>query len=353
MKQLANEHSLALMAEVLDVSRAGYYREDAPPGKRAQEDAVITASIKRVYAHHRSRYGSPRIWTDLRQQGLVCGENRVARLMRLAGLKALSSRRKKPRTTESSHDGPIAPNLLKGRVITRAHEAWVMDITYVASRQGWVYLAVVLDLHLHKVVGWQLANHLNASLVTEALTRAAQRQNYPSGVIVHSDRGCQYASRDFIRLTEALGYTRSMSAKGNCYDNATMESFFGVIKREELDRWDMQDLAVVRHHVFEYIETYYNRIRIHTALGMSPDQFEQQTQPPTPSAEFSKALNAPQVGHEKAGETAPRPRPVVALSEYPSAGCSPAEPTCVSPDTSSIQQTNHENNNKKEHTLTR
>ncbi len=353
MSHLAHDHSLAILAEVLDVSRAGYYREDAPPGKRAQEDAVITESIRRVYNHHRGRYGSPRIWIDLRQQGMTCGENRVARLMRQAGLQAITSHRRRPRTTDSSHSGPIAPNLLKNMVVTRANQAWVMDITYIACGQGWVYLAAVLDLHLHKVVGWQLAAHLNTSLVTEALTMAAQRQNYPSGVVVHSDRGCQYASRDFIQLTEALGYTRSMSARGNCYDNATMESFFGVIKREELDRWDMPDLTAVRHHVFDYIETYYNRIRIHTALGMSPAHFERQALAPTPSAEFSKASNAPQVGHEKAGETAPRPRPVVALSEYPSAGCSPAEPTCVSPDAPSIKQTNIENNNKKEYTHTR
>ncbi|MCZ7592913.1 MAG: IS3 family transposase [Kiritimatiellae bacterium] len=243
--------------------------------------------------------------------------------------------RKAPRTTESSHGGPIAPNLLKSMEITHANQAWAMDITYVHSGQGWVYLAAVLDLYLHKIVGWQLGDHMESSLVTDALQMAAQRQGWPAGVVVHSDRGSQYASEAFIQRTEAFGFIRSMSARGNCYDNATMESFFGVIKREELNRWEMPDLAAVRYRVFDYIETYYNRRRIHTALGMSPAAFEGQSLPKTPSssakasadksAEFSEASLAPQVGNEKAGEMTPRPRPVVAISTYPSASCSPAE----------------------------
>ena len=352
MNHLANDFALPRLAEVLEVSRAGYYRE-VGPSKRAQEDAVLTTEIRRIYTHHRQCYGSPRIWMELRNDGTVCGENRVARLMRHEGLRAIQVGRKKPRTTDSSHDGPIAPNLIKNLMITRANQVWVMDITYVACGRGWVYLAAVLDLHLHKIVGWQLADHMKSSLVTDALTMAAQRQDYPADVIVHSDRGSQYASGDFIKLTEALGYTRSMSAKGNCYDNATMESFFGVIKREELDRWEMPDLASVRYHVFEYIETYYNRTRIHTTLGMTPAEFEKLADSKTPSAEFSKALNAPQVGNKKAGEMTLRPRPVVALSEYPSAGCSPAEPASVSSDIHLIQQTKLENNNKKEYSLNR
>jgi transposase InsO family protein len=352
MNHLANEFSLPRLAEVLEVSRAGYYRE-ASARKREQEDAVLITAIRRVYTRHRERYGSPRIWMQLRNEGATCGENRVARLMRQEGLRAIQAGRKRPRTTDSSHDGPIAPNLLKNLMITRANQVWAMDITYVACGRGWVYLAAVLDLHLHKIVGWQLADRMKSSLVADALTMAARRQNYPAGVIVHSDRGSQYASDEFIRLTEALGYTRSMSAKGNCYDNATMESFFGVIKREELDRWEMPDLAAVRYRVFEYIETYYNRARIHTALGMTPAEFEKQADLKTPSAEFSEALNAPQVGNKKAGEKTLRPRPAVALSEYPSTGCSPAEPASVSPNIHLIQQTNLENNNKKEYSLNR
>ena len=347
MNQLVDQYPVVRLAEVLDVSRASVYRR-TEPGPRAQESALLTQDIKRVYDQHEERYGSPRIWMQLHAEGRSCSENRVARLMRQAGLRGIAPSRKKPRTTDSSHNGPIAPNLLKNMEITHANQAWAMDITYIPCRQGWVYLAAVLDLYLHKIVGWQLGNQMESSLVSEALQMAAQRQGYPSGVVVHSDRGSQYASQAFIQLTEAFGYIRSMSAKGNCYDNATMESFFGVLKREELNRWEMSDLAAVRYHVFDYIETYYNRCRIHTALGMSPADFEKESLSKTPSAEFFEASIAPQVGNEKAGEMTPRPRPVVALSTYPSASCSPAELASVSVDNQPIQQTNIENNNKKE-----
>lgn len=346
MTALTQEYSLSRLSEVLEVSRAGHYRAHKP-SERDKEDTVLTEAIRRVFADHRHRYGSPRVWMALRHEGFVCGENRVARLMRKAGLKAIHNRRKKPRTTDSSHGGPIAPNVLKTLDITHANQAWAMDITYVFCSQGWVYLAAVLDLYMHKIVGWQLSERMDSSLVTSALTMAAQRQGYPDNVIVHSDRGSQYASVPFIQLTEALGFIRSMSAKGNCYDNATMESFFGVIKREELDRWMMPDLASVRHHVFEYIETYYNRVRIHTALGMPPVEFEKQQK--TPSAEFLEAWDAPQVGHNQAGEVPLRPRPMVASSEYPSASCSPAELTCVSSNTQCIHKNIIEHNNKKEY----
>lgn len=352
MNQLADEFPVQRLAEVLSVSRTSVYRS-AEPGPRAQENAVLTQAIDRVYQEHQQRYGSPRICIQLRAEGMSCGENRVARLMREAGLYAITPHRKAPRTTESSHGGPIAPNLLKSMEITHANQAWAMDITYVHCGQGWVYLAAVLDLYLHKIVGWQLGDHMESSLVTDALQMAAQRQGWPTGVVVHSDRGSQYASAAFIQRTEAFGFIRSMSARGNCYDNAAMESFFGVIKREELNRWEMPDLAAVRYRVFDYIETYYNRRRIHTALGMSPAAFERQSLPKTPSAEFSEASLAPQVGKEKAGEMTPRPRPVVAISTYPSASCSPAEPACVSVDTQSIQQTDIENNNKEEYPTNR
>ena len=352
MNGLSDHYPLQRVAEVLEVSRMSAYRV-TEPGPRAMENAILTEAIDRVFNEHKQRYGSPRICLQLRAEGRTCGENRVARLMRVAGLHAITPRRKTPRTTDSSHDGPIAPNLLKDMEITRANQAWAMDITYVHCGKGWVYLAAVLDLYLHKIVGWQLGDHMESSLVSDALQMAAQRQDWPTGVVVHSDRGSQYASEAFIQLTQALGYIRSMSAKGNCYDNATMESFFGVLKREELNRWEMPDLPTVRYRVFDYIETYYNRHRIHTALGMSPAAFEKMSFVKTPSAEFSEASIAPQVGNEKAGEISPRPRPVVAMSKYPSASCSPAEPASVSSDNQPIQQTIIENNNKKEYHINR
>lgn len=352
MNHLIDHFPLQRLAEVLEVSRMSVYRA-AEPGPRAMGNAILTDAIHRVFDEHEKRYGSPRICLQLRGEGMLCGENRVARLMREAGLYAMTSCRKTPRTTDSSHDGPIAPNLLKNMEITHANQVWAMDITYVHCGPGWVYLAAVLDLYLHKIVGWQLSDRLESSLVIDALQMSAQRQNWPTGVVVHSDRGCQYASRAFIQLTEACGYIRSMSAKGNCYDNAAMESFFGVLKREELNRWEVPDMATVRYRVFDYIETYYNRKRIHTALGMSPAAFEMQSSNPTPSAEFSEASIAPQVGDKKAGEVTPWPRPVVAISKDLSAGCSPAEPASVSLDIQPIQQTNIENNNKKEYLINR
>lgn len=352
MKEMADQYPVKRLAEVLAVSRMCMYRSEEP-GPRKQLNASLIDEILRVFHQHHQRYGSPRVYLQLHAEGIPCGENRVARLMREAGLRAVAPSRKRPRTTNRAHNGPIAPNLLKSMKITHANQVWAMDITYVHCEQGWVYLAAVLDLYLHKIVGWQLAEHMESSLIIDALQMAARRQNWPTGVVVHSDRGSQYASQAFIQLTEALGYIRSMSAKGNCYDNATMESFFGVLKREELNRWEMPNLAAVRSRVFDYIETYYNRFRIHTALGMSPSAFEETTVSKTPSAEFSEALIAPQVGHEKTGKLPSRPRPVVAISKYPSAGCSPAEPASVSLDNQFIQQINIEHNNKKEYHIAR
>lgn len=335
MKHIATQYPVSQVAKTLEVSRSGFYRENQT-GPRAVEDALLTTEITRIFNAHKKRYGSPRIHTDLQKQGIRCGENRVARLMQLAGLRAKMPKRKVPQTTDSKHGGPIAPNLLKQMKIERANQAWAMDITYIPQGNSWAYLAAVLDLHLHKVVGWDVSDTLHAKVVCSALRRAQDRQGYPSGVVVHSDRGSQYASDKFITLCKQFDCVRSMSAKGNCYDNATMESFFGVLKREELNDFNFDSVESVRAQVFEYIETYYNRSRIHSTLGMGPEEFENQ-QNKTPSAEFSQAWVAPMVGEEMAGETSPRPRPTVTTPGYPSAGCSPAGPTSVSPDTTSIQ----------------
>lgn len=345
MKSLSGQYPHKQLSCLLERSRSTLYYESGT-GQRAQEDQMLRKRIEDIFHLHKSRYGSPRIWMQLCSEGIRCSEKRVARLMRQSQLHAIGSRRKAPRTTDSSHGGSIAPNRLRAMVIQRPNQAWVMDITYIRCGNDWVYLAIVLDLFLHKIVGWQVADHMRSSLAIDALQMAVRRQSYPKGVTLHSDRGTQYASHDFLNTVEALGYIRSMSAKGCCYDNAAAESLFGVIKREELDRWDLPDPTTVRHHVFEYIETYYNRVRIHTALGMSPEVFEQSFY----KDEFLKASTAPQVEREKAGDdTHPRPRPVVAVSGYPSGGCSPAEPTSVSPDPLHIQQTTIELNNKKEY----
>lgn len=337
MKVLTTAHPPTVVARVLGVSRSSHYRTPNL-GERAIEDAWLTQEIERIFKQHKRRYGSPRIYIQLQQEGIQCGENRVARLMRKAGIRAKTPRRKTPRTTDSRHGGPVAPNLLKGMTIDKANQVWAMDITYIPQGNTWAYLAAVLDLYLHKVVGWELSETLHAEVACKALQRAQKRQGYPSGVIIHSDRGCQYASESFIALSEYFDCVRSMSAKGNCYDNATMESFFGVLKREELNDFDFDSVKSIRAQLFEYIETYYNRIRIHSALGMSPEEFEVHKNVEAPSAEFFQASVAPRVGIKSAGERTPQPRPVVATLGYPLAGCSPAEPASVSPNNTSIQQ---------------
>jgi putative transposase len=330
MKALTADHPLTVVSRVLGVCRSSHYRTP-DSGQRAAEDAWLGQEIERVFNQHKRRYGSPRIYLQLRQEGIHCGENRVARLMSKAGIQAKTPKRKTPRTTDSRHGGPISANLLKEIRIEKANQVWVMDITYIQQGNTWAYLAAVLDLHLHKIVGWELSDTLHAEVACKALQRAQKRQGYPTGVIIHSDRGCQYASEAFIALSEYFGCVRSMSAKGNCYDNATMESFFGVLKREELNDFDFDSIQSIRAQLFEYIETYYNRIRIHSALGMSPEAFEARQSAGTPAAEFFQASVAPQVGVELARERTPRPRPVVATFGYPSTGCSPAEPVSVSP----------------------
>lgn len=334
MKELRTDYSISALSRTLGVPRATVYRKTSC-GPRATEDTQLTQEITRVFWNHKRRYGSPRVTTELRSEGYTCGENRVARLMRKAGLMARTPKRKTPRTTDSRHGGPVAPNLLKHMNIDAPNQAWAMDITYIPQGNRWAYLAAVLDLYLHKVVGWEISNRLHSDVVCAALQKAQRQQGNPSGVVVHSDRGCQYASETFMDLCREYGCIRSMSAKGNCYDNATMESFFGVLKREDLNDYDFETIEEVRAQVFEYIETYYNRIRIHTALGMSPQTFEAQQQ--TPSAEFSQACVAPMVEGKVTGEKTPQPRPTVAMPGYPLEGCSPAEPSSVLPDTPSIQ----------------
>lgn len=350
MKTLSACYPVNRLADILEISRSGHYRV-VGEGVRAQEEVQLTHEITSVFHEHKERYGSPRIYQDLKSKGVRCGKNRVAKLMRKSRLRAVGPRRKNPKTTNSSHNGPIAPNVLKTMDITGPNQAWAMDITYIECGGSHVFLAAVLDLYLHKIAGWDLADHLRSELACNALRKAYHAQGQPRGVLVHSDRGCQYASQSFIQLCDDLKCSRSMSAKGYCYDNAAMESFFGVLKREEMDRWIFSTIDDVRRQVFEYIETYYNRKRIHSTLGMTPVEFESSQKTKTPSAEFGKESVAPKVRHEKAGERTPQPRPMVATSGYPLERCSPAELSAVSPDNLEMDQTSIECNNKKEYRI--
>lgn len=353
MKEYEGKFRIQPMARALEVKRSGYYAR-RNPSQKDQDNEELLVEIRRVYDQHRGRYGSPRVTSQLRSEGQRCSINRVARLMRKANLVGVGSQRKRPRTTDSSHGGRIAPNLLKGRTISGPNQAWAMDITYVRILSGWVYLAAVLDLFSRKIVGWQMAEHMKASLVVEALQRAVNQREVSEGLLTHSDRGSQYASDDFQQILRKYKMTQSMSATGNCYDNATMESFFGTLKREEIDRHDFATYADARKTVFEYIETYYNTQRIHTGLGgLTPEKSEALLAPHPPKTAptaqgFSEALEAP-VGHmKKAGNQGSRPRPSVARTWYPSEGCSPAEPSSVSQGEASQDEKSDKNKQKNE-----
>ena len=336
MRDCTSKYSTARMADALEVKRSGYYAS-LQPSEREREDGLLLVEIRRIYKQHKGRYGSPRIWYQLQEEGVKCSRKRVARLMSQAGLVGESPRRKRPRTTDSSHNGRIAPNHLKEARIIAPNDAWAMDITYVGVDTNWVYLAGVLDLYSRRIVGWQMAEDMKATLVVEALERAVSgRERIPAGLIAHSDRGSQYASNEYQAALKRHGMIQSMSAKGNCYDNATMESFFGTLKREELDRYNFHSYTEARETVFAYIETYYNTQRIHTSIGgLTPEQCEALTAPRTqesapPAQWFSEASETPVGRTKKAGNTGSRPRPSVARTCYPSEGCSPAEPSSVS-----------------------
>ena len=223
----------------------------------------------------RRTYGSPRITKELRENGVLCGKNRIARLMRLYGIYAKTKRRFKV-TTHSNHNLPVAANLLKGQFQTdKPNKVWLSDITYIRTQEGWLYLSVILDLYNRQVVGWSMDERLTQDLVLQALQQALGRRKPDSGVVFHSDRGSQYAGHAFRNVLERHHFSQSMSATGNCYDNAVMESFFHTLKTEVVYFERYRTRAEARQSIFEYIEVFYNRIRRHSALGyLSPLEFE-------------------------------------------------------------------------------
>jgi transposase InsO family protein len=275
MKQ---EHSVAALCAALGVSRPGYYRwKGAEPGTRAREDAELSVAIRAVHDEHRGVYGSPRVLRVLRARGRHHSRKRIARLMRAEGLCGKCPRRFVPRTTPSRHDQPIAPNrLAEAPKPTAPNQVWVSDITYVRTAEGWLYVAAILDLYSRRIVGWASGASLAAELVLAALAMALRHRRPPAGLLYHSDRGVQYACGDFRAALADARLIASMSRKGNCYDNAAMESFWSSFKREGADT-----LFPTRRDgtaaTFDYIETFYNRVRLHSALGyQSPVDFENQ-----------------------------------------------------------------------------
>ncbi len=277
----ANEFPVTRMCEVLEVSKAGYYAwRRRPESERTREDRRLRVKIRAVHRKSRKTYGSPRVHEELRDEGVACGRKRVERLMREDGLRAKKKRRFR-RTTDSTHAHPIHPNHLERHFAVQEVEGvdrvWVSDITYLPTRQGWLYLAVVLDLKSRMVVGWAMKNSLETSLATDALTMALWRRKPGQDLLHHSDRGVQYAAGDYQEVLRQHGIQGSMSRKGNCWDNAVAESFFATLEWELIQDSDWHTHEEARRAVFDYIEVWYNRQRRHSSLGYrSPADFEQQ-----------------------------------------------------------------------------
>ena len=266
-----------VMCDALSVSPSGYYAwRSRPESPRKSANRVLLDDIQRIHARHRERYGAPRIHAELCAEGQTVGRKRIERMMRHHGIRARGPRRYRVCTTDSKHSLPVAPNLLdQNFVADRANQVWLADITYIPTAEGWLYLAVILDLFTRKVVGWAMRDHMRAELTIAALTMAIQRRRPRAGLIHHSDRGSQYAAGDYRDILRAATITRSMSRKGNCWDNAPMESFFGTLKTELVHQSEYLDRDAARRDLFAYIEGYYNRQRIHSAIGyITPDQAE-------------------------------------------------------------------------------
>jgi putative transposase len=270
---------VTLMCDVLRVSRSGYYAwRDRPASVSARRREELMIQLRQSYEQNRRVYGSPRLWLELKDLGLGCCRNTVAKLMRLLGLQAITVKRFRIQTTDSKHGLPVAENLLgQDFGVAETNRVWVGDITYIPTDEGTLYLAAVKDLCSRKIVGWSMNDRMPAELVIDALKMAIGREQPAAGLIHHSDRGSQYASGKFRDLLKDHGITCSMSAAGNCYDNASMESFWGSVKQELVHQRRFNTREEARAAIFEYIEIFYNRQRRHSSLGyVSPEEFERQ-----------------------------------------------------------------------------
>jgi putative transposase len=272
----ADRYPLRLMCRALKVSPAGYYAwATRPESERAKANRALLLHIRTLHRESRRTYGSPSIWQALTKRGHCVGEKRVARLMRAEGIRAKTVKKWRV-TTDSQHKLSVAANALDRQFApTAPNRLWAGDITYVWTLEGWLYLAVVLDLFSRAVIGWAMGPRLGADLAADALTMALARRRPATGLLHHSDRGVQYASGDYQRLLADAGIRCSMSRKGNCWDNAVVESFFATLKKEVIHDRRYTTRAEARQDVFEWIEVFYNRQRRHSTLGYrSPAEFE-------------------------------------------------------------------------------
>jgi putative transposase len=264
------------MCRVLEVSPSGYYAWlRRPESRRVRESRRLLVEIKAIHQEHRGVYGSPRVHVELKARQMHHGKKRVARMMRENGIRAKQSRKFKA-TTNSKHAYPVAPNRLNRNFeADRPDRKWLADITYIPTREGWLYLAANLDLFSKRIVGWSMAGRMTKKLVLDAVSMAVARRKPGPGLLHHSDRGSQYAGLDYQRALSTHGMICSMSRKGDCWDNAPMESWFHTLKTELVNHRDYQTRRQAKTDIFEYIEAFYNRSRRHSALGyMTPVQYE-------------------------------------------------------------------------------
>lgn len=274
---MSGEHSVQLLCEALLVSRSGYYQwksRRSRPGRRAWANVELQERIRQAFARSRQTYGSPRLAQVL---GCPGSHNRIARLMRAARIQARRRSKFRAMTTDSRHGGPIAPNRLPECQVTRPDQAWVTDATCVLTGQGWLYVVAVLDVYTRRIVGWAMSPHLDAQVTIDALRMAINRRTPAPGLLVHSDRGMQFASAAYRQVLTEYGLVPSMSRKGNCYDNAYIESFWSSLKHEVVWHRNFATHREARTALFDYIESFYNRSRLHSSLGyLSPSNFESQ-----------------------------------------------------------------------------
>lgn len=272
----STRQSVRRICEVLELPRSSYYHAALPTATQ-RSDEELGPLIEAIFTRHCGRYGHRRIWEELRDQGTVCALVRVARLMRERGLRAIQPKNYIPRTSDGRADKPSA-NLLQGQPLPdRPDRVWAGDLTFIRTERGWLYLAVIIDLCTRRIVGWSLAAHMRAELVTHALEQALASRRPKPGLIFHSDRGSQYGSKVHRRILASAGMSQSMSARANPYHNAWTESFMGTFKREILPAGKFQDEAHARREIFAYIEGYYHNHRKHSSLGyLTPTQFEAQ-----------------------------------------------------------------------------
>ena len=271
-----NKYPLEKMAKILGVSRSGYYEYlKYPVSKREIENIKIVFEIREIHKKSRFNYGSPRIHRALREKGMECGKNKVIRLMKANNIRS-KTRKKFKVTTNSKHNNPVYENVLDRNFnVDKINKVWVSDITYIWTREGWLYLCVIIDLYSRKIIGWSMSEKIDAGFVINAFLMAWVQRKPKGELLFHSDRGVQYTSKDFQKVLKNKNIICSMSRKGNCWDNACAESFFHTLKVEEVHHTVYETREIAKIKIFEFIECYYNNFRTHSYLNyMNPNEFE-------------------------------------------------------------------------------